>query len=90
MVAGFLFVSFLNTCRAKALMGSDCAVGNDLSDHSVIRGIATMLLVEKMQSSPLPAVKTPVYPQPCAQLCINRVDGCLLRWPDCIKTDLTD
>ena len=79
MVAGFLHVNFVKSYGTKGLIRPHCAVGNDLSDHLVIRGTVTMLLVEKMQSSPLPAVKTPVYPQRCAQLCINRVDGCLLR-----------
>ena len=79
MVAGFLYVNFVKSYGTKGLIRPHCAVGNDLSDHLVIRGIATMLLVEKVQSGPLPAVKTPVYPQPCTQLCINRVDGRLSR-----------
>ena len=79
MVAGFLFVSFINPYRMKVLMGPDCAVENDLSDHLVIRGITTRPLSTELQSGLLAVVTTPVFPQPCAQLCINRVDGCLPR-----------
>ena len=76
---GFLFVSFINPYGAKVLMRLDCAVENDLSDHLVIRGITTRPLSTELQSGLLAVVMTAVFPQPCAQLCINRVDGCLPR-----------
>ena len=40
MVAGFLYVNFVKSYGTKGLIRPHCAVGNDLSDHLVIRGIA--------------------------------------------------
>ena len=79
MVAGFLHVNFVKSYGAKGLIRPHCAVGNDLSDQLVIRGITRRPLSIELQSGLLAVVMAPIYPQCCAQLCINRVDGCLLR-----------
>ena len=88
MVAGFLFVSFDNLSRSAAPLRPYCAVGLNLSDHLVIRGRFGCSVTKIVQSGSSAAVKPRIYPQCYAQLCINRVDGCLSAPHHCVKTDL--
>ena len=67
------------------LMGSYCAVGLNLSDHLVIRGRFGCSVTKIVQSGSSAAVKPHIYPQCYAQLCINRVDGCLSVPHRCLK-----
>ena len=81
-------VSFDKMCGSAALMGSYCAVGLNLSDHLVIGGELGCSVTRNIQSGPSAALKARIYPQHYAQLCINRVDGCLSALHHCLKTDL--
>ena len=84
----FSRVSFDNLNRSSSLLRPYCAVGLNLSDHLVIRGRFGCSVTKIVQSGPSAAVKPRIYPQHYAQLCINRVDGCLSVPHRCLKTDL--
>ena len=57
MVAGFLHVNFVKSYGAKGLIRPHCAVGNDLSDQLVIRGITRRPLSIELQSGLLAGLK---------------------------------